>query len=398
MKLFKTLVIFFMVFGLFAVSGCTTQSFCTEQDKENITNKVIENLDDAFENGSSYTAGDGTTVKFDDWKNWYASSNNITGDDNIAAIDYEDWTSDSIEDKKAYVTSFYKFENSACLTLEEKVDGNGAVIEGKTFNDALELGLIEGLFVYPSSWLLITFGNLFGGDAYAQILSLFVVTFLIRGIVLSLTWKSTRSSQKMTALQDEMNKINAKYGDAQDQVTKNKKAQEMMDLYQKHGVNPMKSMLVPFITLPIFVAFYGAVRQTISIREGVAFGVELGLNLGDGVLGAFAGGSWFPVIVFVLMAGFQFVTMKLPQWLQKSKNKTPEYKKKQTQQSAAQMNSQMMVYMMLVMVIIAAWVLPIAMSIYWVASSAFSLLQTVLFKVLPSKEDEQQKKKVSFRS
>ena len=41
---------FFLVFGLFAVSGCTSQSFCTEQDKANITEIVVEKLDEAFLN------------------------------------------------------------------------------------------------------------------------------------------------------------------------------------------------------------------------------------------------------------------------------------------------------------------------------------------------------------
>lgn len=395
MKLFKTLAVFFLIFGLFAVSGCTSQSFCTEQDKANITEKVVEKLDDAFLNETTFKSNDGKAYGFEQWKNYYIEINKITDQAAKDAVTIENWNNATNEEKSAYVQTIYKFDNAACLTLESKENELGAVIEPKTFNDALELGLIEGIFVFPLSFLLMKFGGWLGGTGFAQVATIFIVTFLVRGIVLALTWKSSQSSQKMSALQDEMNKINAKYGDAQDTATKNKKAQEMMDLYQKHDINPMKSMLVPFITLPIFIAFYGAVRQTMTIREGEIFGVELGMNLGDGVTALFEGGSVFPLILLIVMSGLQFVTMKLPQWLNRKKNPQPKYKQKQNSQQNPMMNTNFMTYMMLAMIIFASWVLPVAMTVYWVSSSLFSVAQTTLFHLLPKPELE--KKKVSFR-
>ena len=396
MKLFKSLAVFFLIFGLFAVSGCTSQSFCSEKDIANISEKVVEKLDEAYLNETTFKSNDGKVYGFAEWKAYYIEQNKITDQAAKDAITIENWNNQTKENKVAYAKTIYNFDNAACLTLEEREDGLGAVIEPKTFNDALELGLIEGLFVFPLSFLLMNFGSWLGGTGFAQVATLFIVTFLVRGIVLALTWKSTQQSQKMTALQEEMNKINAKYGDAQDTATKNRKSQEMMDLYQKHGVNPMKSMLVPFITLPIFIAFYGAVRQTMSIREGSIFGVELGSNLGDGVTALFEGGSVFPLILLVVMSGLQFVTMKLPQWLNKKKNPQPKYKQKQNaNQANPMMNTEMMTYMMLAMIVVASWVLPIAMTIYWVSSSLFSVAQTTLFHFLPKKDEE--KKRVSFR-
>lgn len=396
MKLFKSLAVFFLIFGLFAVSGCTSQSFCSEADKTNIANKVVEKLDSAYENETTWKSNDGKVYGFDQWKAYYCELNKITDEAAKEAVTIESWKNETNEAKVTYAKTIYNFENAACLTLVEKENDLGAVIEPKSFNDALELGLIEGLFVYPLSFLLMKFGGWFGGTGFAQVATIFIVTFLVRGVVLSLTWKSTQQSQKMTLLQDEMNKINAKYGDAQDTASKNKKAQEMMDLYQKHGVNPMKSMLVPFITLPIFIAFYGAVRQTMSIRDGEIFNVELGANLGDGVVALFEGGSAFPLILLILMGGLQFVTMKLPQWLNKKKNPQPKYKQKNKNQTAnPMMNMNVMTYMMLGMIIVASWVLPVAMTIYWVSSSLFSVAQTTLFHLLPKPTLE--KKKVSFR-
>lgn len=396
MKLFKSLAVFFLIFGLFAVSGCTSQSFCSEKDIANISEKVVEKLDEAYLNETTFKSNDGKVYGFAEWKTYYIEQNKITDQAAKDAVTIENWNNETKENKVAYAKTIYNFDNAACLTLTEKEDSLGALIEPKTFNDALELGLIEGLFVFPLSYLLMNFGSWLGGTGFAQVATLFIVTFLVRGVVLALTFKSTQQSQKMTALQEEMNKINAKYGDAQDTATKNRKSQEMMDLYQKHGVNPMKSMLVPFITLPIFIAFYGAVRQTMSIREGSIFGVELGSNLGDGVTALFEGGSVFPLILLVVMSGLQFVTMKLPQWLNKKKNPQPKYKQKQNaNQANPMMNTEMMTYMMLAMIVVASWVLPIAMTIYWVSSSLFSVAQTTLFHFLPKKDEE--KKRVSFR-
>ena len=396
MKLFKSLAVFFLIFGLFAVSGCTSQSFCSEKDIANISEKVVEKLDNAYLNETTFKSNDGKVYGFAEWKTYYIEQNKITDQAAKDAVTIENWNNETKENKVAYAKTIYNFDNAACLTLTEKEDSLGALIEPKTFNDALELGLIEGLFVFPLSYLLMNFGSWLGGTGFAQVATLFIVTFLVRGVVLALTFKSTQQSQKMTALQEEMNKINAKYGDAQDTATKNRKSQEMMDLYQKHGVNPMKSMLVPFITLPIFIAFYGAVRQTMSIRDGEIFGVELGSNLGDGVTALFEGGSVFPLILLVVMSGLQFVTMKLPQWLNKKKNPQPKYKQKQNaNQANPMMNTEMMTYMMLAMIVVASWVLPIAMTIYWVSSSLFSVAQTTLFHFLPKKDEE--KKRVSFR-
>ena len=399
MKLFKAIAIFFLTLGIFATTGCSSQSFCTEQDRANITEKVLEKVDAAFESGTKYTSNNGQSYGLEEWKTWYCSQNNITGEAEQALVTIETWNGQTSEKQSEFVKSIYNFENSACLTLEERLDENGALISPKTFNDALNLGLIEGLFVWPSAWLLIQFTNLFGGSGYAIIGALFATTFLVRGVVLALTWKSTQQSQRMSMVQDEMNKLNAKYGNPTDTATKNKKAQEMMDLYQKYDINPMKSMLVPFLTLPIFIAFYGAVRQTVMIRDGVVFGSELGLNLGEGVLAAFNGGSIFPIIVLVLMFGFQFLTMKLPKWMNKTTKKDPEYKQKELKKKAKEtgaMKPEMMTYMMLIMIVFAGWVLPLALSIYWIASSLFSIFQTVLFRKLPQKNYDQ--KKVSFRS
>ena len=395
MKLFKTLAAFFLIFGLFAATGCTSQSFCSEADKANISEKIVERLDSAYTNETTWKSNDGKAYGFAEWKVYYCQLNNITDDAAKEAVTIENWKNSTKEQKVAYAQTIYKFDNAACLTLEEKENDLGALIEPKNFNDALEIGLIEGLLVFPLSFLLMKFGTWFGGTGAAQVATIFVVTFLIRGIVLALTWKSTQQSQRMTLLQDEMNKINAKYGDAQDTATKNRKAQEMMDLYQKHDVNPMKSMLVPFITLPIFIAFYGAVRQTMSIREGSIFNTELGTNLGDGVMALFQGGSAFPLILLILMGGLQFVTMKLPQWLNKKKNPQPKYKKSKNQPANPMMNQNFMTYMMLAMIVVASWVLPVAMTIYWVSSSLFSVAQTTLFHLLPKPELE--KKRVSFR-
>ena len=120
MKLFKTLAAFFLIFGLFAVSGCTSQSFCSEKDKTNITEKVVEKLDDAFLNETTFKSNDGKVYGFEQWKTYYIELNKITDQAAKDAVTVENWKNATNEEKSAYVQTIYRFDNAACLTLEER--------------------------------------------------------------------------------------------------------------------------------------------------------------------------------------------------------------------------------------------------------------------------------------
>ena len=150
-------------------------------------------------------------------------------------------------------------------------------------------------------------------------------------------------------------------------------------MYKKYNINPLSSLLGPFITLPIFIAVYSAVKDTTVIFEGDIAGLLLGNQLGNSI----TSGSWLAILLFIGMAISQFVTMKLPQWL----NKKKQSKLKQKQKAPSTTN--IIMYFFLIMIVVVAWSLPVAMSVYWIASSLFSVFQTFLMKWIdkPVKEE-----------
>ena len=78
---------------------------------------------------------------------------------------------------------------------------------------------------------------------------------------------SLKSQKKMQALQPHIQAINAKYkGISLRDPRKAEQNQEVMELYKKHGVNPMGGCLPMLIQLPILYAFYTVLGVTIELR------------------------------------------------------------------------------------------------------------------------------------
>lgn len=100
-------------------------------------------------------------------------------------------------------------------------------------------------------------------------LSVILFTILMRLALLPLDWKSKTSTRKLAEIQPEIDKINKKY--KYDPEVKN---QKMLQLYQKHNINPLGGCLPALLQLPIFFALFAALRA-ISNMEIEKFYVDL---------------------------------------------------------------------------------------------------------------------------
>src|SRR5579883_945888 len=97
--------------------------------------------------------------------------------------------------------------------------------------------------------------------------SIVVVTFVINMILFPLKLSNMKSMKKMQALKPQIDAINAKYKNLK--MTDPKKAeqqQETMDLYKRHGVNPMGGCVPMIIQLPFFYAFYKVFTVSVEMR------------------------------------------------------------------------------------------------------------------------------------
>ncbi len=92
---------------------------------------------------------------------------------------------------------------------------------------------------------------------------LFLLTLIVKALVLPATRKSYLSSARMRVLKPEVDKLNAKYPKKEDAM---KKQQEMMQLYNQYGVSPMGGCLPMLIQMPVWIALFNFVPNAIELR------------------------------------------------------------------------------------------------------------------------------------
>ncbi|MEB3750653.1 MULTISPECIES: YidC family membrane integrase SpoIIIJ [Geobacillus] len=208
-------------------------------------------------------------------------------------------------------------------------------------------GFWNEYIVYPLSWLIKHVAGLLGGSFG---LSIIVVTVLIRLLILPLMIQQTRNAKAMQALQPEMEALRKKYS-SKDAQTQQKLQQEMMLLFQKHGVNPMAGCLPILIQMPILIGFYHAIMRTREIAQHNFLWFDLGEKDPYYILPVIAGVTTF-IQQKIMMAG------------------------------SAQQNPQMamMLWVMPIMIVIFAVNFPAALSLYWVVGNLFSIVQTYFIK------------------
>lgn len=92
---------------------------------------------------------------------------------------------------------------------------------------------------------------------------LLLLTLIVKAIVFPFTYKQYLSTAKMRALKPHIDKINAKYPNAEDAL---QKQQETMQLYSKYGVSPMSGCLPTLIQMPVWMALFFFVPNAIELR------------------------------------------------------------------------------------------------------------------------------------
>lgn len=354
MKLLKAFAACFLSLFLFvSVTGCNSD-FCSDEERTAIKTELRTMVDTGVGTGD------------------YATP--------------EDWASKSEEDKTTYVNDLFTNKHpKACLTFTDDTDlVTGVAISAKDFSFAISQGFFDGFLTYPFGFLMDKFARAIGLNGWGQLIAIAVVTIVVRFVIVLVTWKPTMASQRMQMLQPEMAEITAKYGNTKDPAMKQKQAQETMALYKKHKINPITSLIVPFITLPIFIGVYGAVRATLVLKEGAIFGLNLAQTLSSGVL-AF---HWLAILIFLLMIVTQFLSMKLPELLNRKKLEKLDSKTRK-----ANNQTQTFSYVMLIMVVVIGWMLPISMSVYWVTSSLFTCFQTIVTKKITDKQKRKERER-----
>ena len=178
-----------------------------------------------------------------------------------------------------YTTAIYNFDKSFTITLmpdsssnpQAFIHGGSAIsfsglIGPKNHRDleALNPELIDLIdygwftFIAKPMFLLLQFIQGYVGNWGWTIV---ILTILIKLVLFPLSFKGMMSMQKLKDLAPKMKEIQVKYKD-----DKQKQSMHMMELYKKHGANPMGGCLPLILQIPVFFAIYRVLLNAIELK------------------------------------------------------------------------------------------------------------------------------------
>jgi YidC/Oxa1 family membrane protein insertase len=151
---------------------------------------------------------------------------------------------------KANVRTTYRVYLGPKVTEPLKVLGVGA-------ENLIDFGFFT-IVAKPLLWFLKlthTVTNNFGID-------IIILSILIKILFLPLTQISMKSMKEMQKVQPEMNRLREQFKN-----DKTKLQQEIMLLYKRRKINPMSGCLPMLIQIPVFIALYNALQNSIEMRH-----------------------------------------------------------------------------------------------------------------------------------
>ena len=205
---------------------------------------------------------------------------------------------------------------------------------------SLDLSVDYGIFSFlsqPLFWLLSKLHDLLGNWGWAII----AIVVILKAILFPLSAKQYQSMAKMRAIQPRIEALKERYGD-----DRQKFAMAQMDLYKKEKINPAAGCLPMLIPIPIFLALYWVLVESVELRQAPWIGWIQNLTAPD---------PYFilPVLNLLVM----FLTQKL--------TPTP---------GMDPLQKKMMTFMPLIFGVMMAF-FPSGLVLYWVTNGSLGLAQ-----------------------
>ncbi|HEY5716591.1 MAG TPA: membrane protein insertase YidC [Psychromonas sp.] len=110
----------------------------------------------------------------------------------------------------------------------------------------------------PMFQLLLFFHGIVGNWGFAIIL----ITFTVKGALYPLTKAQYTSMAKMRLLQPKIQALRERFGEDRQKVS-----QAMMELYKKEKVNPLGGCFPILLQMPIFIALYWSLMESVELRH-----------------------------------------------------------------------------------------------------------------------------------
>jgi YidC/Oxa1 family membrane protein insertase len=107
-------------------------------------------------------------------------------------------------------------------------------------------------------WLLQKIYDVVGNWGW----SIVIVTIIVKLLFYQLSNKSYRSMSGMKKLQPKIEMLKERYGDDKQKLT-----QATLDLYRQEKVNPMSGCLPILVQIPVFIALYWVLVESVQLRQ-----------------------------------------------------------------------------------------------------------------------------------
>lgn len=173
--------------------------------------------------------------------------------------------------------------------------------------------------------------------------SIIALTFVIKAVFFYPSAVSYRSMAKMRKLSPKMQRLKEMHGD-----DRQKMSQEMMKMYKTEKVNPMGGCLPILIQMPVFIALYWVLMESVELRHAPFMLWITDLSVKD------------PYFILPIIMG---ITMFIQQRL----NPTPP----------DPMQAKIMQWMPVAFTFMFLW-FPAGLVVYWVTNNTLSIIQQYL--------------------
>lgn len=211
--------------------------------------------------------------------------------------------------------------------------------ELQALSPGLELTVDYGFLWFlaqPIFWLLQLIHSLLGNWGW----SIIVLTLIIKLIFFPLSATSYKSMAKMRTVTPKLQALKEQHGD-----DRQKMSQAMMELYRKEKINPLGGCLPILVQMPVFLALYWVLLESVEMRQAPWLGWITDLSIKD---------PYF--ILPLIMGGTMFIQQML--------NPTPP----------DPMQAKILKLMPIIFTFFFLW-FPAGLVLYWVVNNVLSIAQ-----------------------
>ena len=207
------------------------------------------------------------------------------------------------------------------------------------------------------------------------VLAVIILTVLVKVVLLPLSKRMFLTQIAQKKIQPLLKKIQEEYKDNRQML-----GLKMMELYREHKLNPFSSLLLMIIQIPIVFALYfvfsGGGLPEIKVEDLYSFVPHI-VNVNHVMFGVdFTKAS---AVIGVVAAIFQYIQIRFSLTNITVDTKKPLAELKPEEMIQRQM-SFLMKYFIPILIFLAALKVSAAVSIYWIVSSMFMIVQEIYFR------------------